>query len=69
MHHYCPIDLRVASDFNGNGIVETKLFHFNPTKLIKSWRTAWRSLTKIDSKRKERIGSSGFEPLTPTVSR
>jgi hypothetical protein len=23
----------------------------------------------IDSKRKERIGSSGFEPLTPTVSR
>ena len=23
----------------------------------------------VESKRKERIGSSGFEPLTPTVSR
>jgi Phage integrase family len=26
--------------------VETKHFQFNPSKPIKSWRTAWRSLTK-----------------------
>ncbi len=44
--HYVFASHKVASAFNGNQIVETKHFQFNPTQPIKSWRTAWRTLTK-----------------------
>jgi hypothetical protein len=44
--HYVFASHKVASAFDGNEVVETKHFQFNPTKPIKSWRTAWRSLTK-----------------------
>jgi len=37
---------KIGAQFDGNKIVRWKYVAFDPTQPIKSWRTAWRSLTK-----------------------
>ncbi len=44
--HYVFAAMRPRGRFHGNKIVEMRITDFDPTRSVKSWRTAWRTLTK-----------------------
>ena len=44
--HYVFASFRPRGRFQGTKLVEMRMTDFDPTQPVKSWRTAWRTLTK-----------------------
>ncbi len=43
--HYVFASFKPVARFQGKAVLEQRLSQFDPTKPLKSWRTAWRKLT------------------------